>query len=122
SAIHGGLAAAAHPCAAIRNPQTGTAIALFLSWFLSSRDQTPPGPNRRTIRPGEPRTDGWGSRQAEHGCFARESGQDAPTERRATPQPAGRGVLPKTGSSLGGFFYLYDQDRSRTPLTESDIQ
>src|SRR5690606_12335317 len=39
----------------------------------------------RTWSGGEPRPDDRGSRKAKHGCFARESGQDALTERRAIP-------------------------------------
>src|SRR5690606_842359 len=54
--------------------------------------------------------------------FCARVGAGCPDRAKSDPQPAGRGVLPKPGSSLGGFFHLYDQDRSMTPLTESDIQ
>src|SRR5690606_8487857 len=41
--------------------------------------------SHRSISRSEPRPGGGGSRQAKHGCFARESGQDALTERKAIP-------------------------------------
>src|SRR5690606_39201075 len=49
----------------------------------------------------EPCTGDRGSRQAKHGCFARESGQDALTERRAIPGRQGAAsVHARTGTSF----------------------
>src|SRR5690606_1503254 len=42
-------------------------------------------PKHRSTSCSEPRTGERGSRQAKHGCFARESGQDVVTERKAIP-------------------------------------
>src|SRR5690606_7008973 len=42
-------------------------------------------PKHRSTRRSEPCPGDRGSRKAKHGCFARESGQDALTERKATP-------------------------------------
>src|SRR5690606_31891834 len=78
--LHGRLAPAAHPCAALRNPRPGTTIGQSLAWFRKSAPSS-----HRSISRSEPRPGGWGSRQAKHGCFARESGQDALTERKAIP-------------------------------------
>src|SRR5690606_3552164 len=42
-------------------------------------------PKHRCTSRSEPCPGDRGSRKAKHGCFARESGQDALTERKATP-------------------------------------
>src|SRR5690606_28692146 len=83
SVSHPWLAAAAHPCAALRNPRPGTTIAQSLASLR--KDPTEASrPSRSKSCPG-----GRGSRQAKHGCFARESGQDVLTERKAIPRSTG---------------------------------
>src|SRR5690606_38323623 len=53
----------------------------------------------------EPRPGGRGSRKAKHGCFARESGQDAPTEREATP--GRQGAASVRSRTLGAYSLLH---------------
>src|SRR5690606_36223611 len=88
-------------------PHPGSTIAKSLASLRNLH------PRHRSTRRSEPCPVDRGSRKAKHGCFARESGQDVLTERKALPGRQGAASIRSPGTQAVVRTFCLDWERPK---------